>query len=339
MKKTIFALAILSAFAGVASAQTNVTIYGVADIGIQRIDTNAAGAAGEARWGLDSGMQSGSRLGFKGSEDLGGGLAGIFTLENGFGLDTGALGQGGLLFGRQAWVGLSGGFGAVKLGRQYTPIFNALDSIDPFGTGITGDGSGIIAVFRPYGIRMNNTITYSAPSLGGFNGQIAYGLGEVAGSTSAAAQLGASIGYENGPINAVFAYHDANTATGTGDARTAMLGATYDFRVIKAHAAYADNRDEVGATRTGRSRDAMLGVSVPLGAGTILASFTRHDDRLGAGAADADFWGVGYTHNLSKRTNLYTSYSRVKNDAGSAIGSGAAGVDVNWVNVGVRHKF
>ncbi len=336
MKKTIFALAALGAFAGAASAQTNVTIYGIADVGIQRVDTSTT----EARWGLDSGIQSGSRLGFKGSESLGGGLAAIFTLENGFNIDSGALGQGGLLFGRQAWVGLSGGFGAVKFGRQLTPIFTALDSIDPFGTGLTGDASGIAIGgttaaapgFRPYGVRMNNTINYSAPAIGGFNAQIAYGLGEVAGSTSAASQLGASIGYANGPINAVFAYHDANNAAGTGDSRTAMLGATYDFRVVKAHAAFAVNRDELGATRTGNSRNAMLGVSAPIGAGTVLASYTRHDDRLGAGTADADYWGVGYTHNLSKRTNLYTSYSRLKNDA-------PAVPDVNWFNVGVRHKF
>jgi len=342
MKKSLLALAVLGAFAGAASAQTNVTIYGVADVGLQRIDTTAT----SARWGIDSGIQSGSRIGFRGTEDLGGGLSAIFTLENGYAIDTGALGQGGLLFGRQAWVGLSSGIGAIKFGRQYTPIHTALDSIDPFATGITGDGSGIEAVFRPYGIRMNNTVNFGT-TLAGFNAQVAYGFGEVAGSTSRGSQLGASVGYANGPINAVFAYHDQNTVSAagadTGDGRTAMLGATYDFRVVKAHAAYADNRDESATgTRLGRSRDAMLGVSVPLGAGTVIASYVRHDDRFGAGTADADYWGLGYTHSLSKRTNLYTSYSRIKNDAGSRFGlstATAAGNDVNFINVGVRHRF
>ena len=117
MKKSLLALAVLGAFAGAASAQTNVTVYGLVDAGIQRTDTDNSGA----RWGLDSGLQSGNRLGFKGSEDLGGGLSAIFTLESGFNLDDGTQAQGGRLFGRQAWVGLNGGFGTVKFGRQYTP--------------------------------------------------------------------------------------------------------------------------------------------------------------------------------------------------------------------------
>jgi predicted porin len=342
MKKSLLALAVLGAFAGTASAQTNVTIYGVADVGIQRIDTTAT----QARWGVDSGLQSGSRLGFKGSEDLGSGLSAIFTLENGFNIDNGSIGQSNAtttrLFGRQAWVGLNGGFGAVKLGRQYTPIFEALDSIDPFGTGLTADGSGIIGVFNSYGIRMDNTINYSMPKIGGFYGQIGLGLGEVAGSTSAGRQVGASVGYANGPVNAVFAYHDANNATATGDARTFMLGGTYDLRVIKAHLAFADNRAELAGATAGRSRDAMIGVSAPIGAGNILASYVRHDDRSGVASGDADFWQLGYTHSLSKRTNLYTSYSIMKNDSGSTVGlpaGVAAGNDISWFNVGIRHRF
>jgi len=339
MKKSLLALAVLGAFAGVASAQTNITIYGVADVAIERFKADP----GASTTRMSSGVQSGSRIGFKGTEDLGGGLSASFTLENGYDISTGAMGQGGLLFGRQAWVGLNGGFGSVKLGRQYTPIFGALDSIDPFGTGLTGDGSGIIAVFRPYGIRMNNTINYSA-SFAGLNGQLAYGLGESPVSGAIGRQLGASVGYNNGPITGVFAYHDQNTATtagvDTGNARTFLLGGAFNFGVAAVHAAYADNRDE-GATglRTGRSRDYMLGASAPIGAGSILAAYVRHDDRFAAGANDADFWQLGYTHSLSKRTNVYTSYSIVKNDGASAIGGAVAGGDASWINVGIRHRF
>jgi len=338
MKKSLLALAVLGAFAGVASAQTNITIYGVADVAIERFKTDPGASATR----MSSGVQSGSRLGFKGTEDLGGGLSASFTLENGYDISTGAAAQGGLLFGRQAWVGLNGGFGSVKLGRQYTPIFGALDSIDPFGTGITGDGSGIIAVFRPYGVRMNNTINYSA-SFAGINGQLAYGLGEVAGSSSVGRQIGASLGYNNGPITGVFAYHDQNTASAagvdTGNNRTFLLGGAFNFGVAAAHAAYADNRDE-GATglRTGRSRDYMLGVSAPIGAGSILASYVRHDDRFAGGANDADYYQIGYTHSLSKRTNLYTSYSIIKNDGVAQFSAPAAG-DASWLNVGIRHRF
>jgi predicted porin len=336
MKKSLLALAVLGAFAGAASAQTNVTIYGVADVGIQRIDTDTT----SARWGLDSGIQSGSRLGFKGSEDLGGGLSAIFTLESGYNIDTGTSAQGGRLFGRQAFVGLSGGFGSVKFGRQYTPIFIAHDTIDPFGTGIVGDASGISATFNAYGVRMDNTVNYSLTA-GPISGQVAYGFGEVAGSTSAGRQIGASLGYANGPLTVVGAYHTANSPTvgSQADASTAFIGGVFDFRVVKLHGAFADNRGDsaTGATAI-RNRDYMLGVSAPVGAGNVMASYARRDERL-AGSADADFWAVGYTHNLSKRTNLYTSYSIIKNDPASTLGSGVAGSDISWFNVGVRHKF
>jgi predicted porin len=332
MKKSLLALAVLGAFAGAASAQTNVTIYGVADVGISRNDSGAA--TNDTTWSLDSGIQSGSRLGFKGTEDLGGGLSAIFTLENGYGIDNGTLGQGGRIFGRQAFVGLSGGFGTVKFGRQYTPIFQALDSIDPFGTGLAGD---ISRVFAAYGVRMDNTINYSM-SAAGFSGQFAYGLGEVAGERSASQQIGLGLGYSNGPINVQFAYHDANNATNTGDSNTILVGGTYDFRVVKAHLGLAQNETDAAGVTTAKSRDLMLGVSAPVGAGTVLASFIRKDNRL-VGNSDADQWAIGYTHGLSKRTNLYTSYSRTKNDAGSALNSAGAGLDSNVFNVGIRHKF
>jgi len=339
MKKSLLALAVLGAFAGAASAQTNVTIYGVADVGIERFDTSATSAT----WGLTSGIQSGSRLGFKGTEDLGGGLKANFALENGYNIDTGTMGQGGRLFGRQAWVGLSGGFGAVKFGRQYTPIFVAQDTIDPFGTGITGGGSGMIAVFNPYGVRMDNTVNYSL-NAGPISAEVAYGFGEVAGDNSAGRQIGLGATYANGPLTVVGAYHDANSATvgSQADARTFLLGGAFSFGVAKVHAAFADNRGDTATGGTAiRDRDYMIGVSAGVGAaGNVMASYIRHDQRLaGTTDADADYWQIGYTHNLSKRTNVYTSYSTIKNDRNSALASGAAGVDVSWLNVGIRHKF
>ncbi len=339
MKKSLLALAVLGAFAGAASAQTNVTIYGVADVGIERFDNDAT----DSVWRLTSGNQSGSRIGFKGSEDLGGGLKANFALENGYAIDTGSLGQGGRLFGRQAWVGLSGGWGAVKFGRQYTPIFIAHDTIDPMGTGLSGDGSGMSAVFNSYGTRMDNTVNYSI-SAGPISGEVAYGFGEVAGDNSAGRQIGLGVTYANGPLTVVGAYHDSNSATvgSQADAHTVFLGGAFSFGVAKLHAAFADNRGDgpTGATAI-RNRDYMVGVSAGVGAaGNVMASYIRRDERLaGTTNADADYWAVGYTHSMSKRTNLYTSYSVIKNDPNSALGSGAAGADVSWFNVGIRHKF
>jgi predicted porin len=118
-KKTLIALAILGAFTGVASAQTSVTVYGVADAGLVFEGGGAAGSVTK----LSTGVQSGTRLGFKGVEDLGGGLSAKFLLETGIKIDTGGFNQGGTAFGRQDYVGLEGGFGSVTLGRQYTPVF------------------------------------------------------------------------------------------------------------------------------------------------------------------------------------------------------------------------
>ena len=325
MKKSLLALALIGAFTGAASAQTNVTIYGVADVGITHTRSNTPNSA---TWGMGSGIQSGSRLGFKGTEDLGGGLSAIFQLENGFGVDTGALGQGGRIFGRQAFVGLNGGFGSVKFGRQYMPIFLAVDTIDPFGTGLAGDASGWLGanIFGGIDVRMNNTINYSIAS-GGLSGEIAYGFGEVAGNNSASRQVGLSVGYTGGPVTVVLAHHDANDAAGTGSTKATLLGGTYDFGAAKLHAGLDNEKNDAAGATTLDARTWMLGVSAPVGAaGSVLASYNRRDDKTAANA-DANQVALGYTHSLSKRTNLYTSFARV---------------NVNGVrnfNVGIRHKF
>ncbi|HYD96716.1 MAG TPA: porin [Noviherbaspirillum sp.] len=328
MKKSLLALAVFGAFAGAASAQSNVTIYGIADVAIERFDTNAT----SAQWSLTDGNTSfnrnGSRIGFKGTEDLGGGLSAIFTIENGFNIDNGQLGQGGRIFGRQAFVGLQGGFGAVKFGRQYTPMFLALDSVDPFGTGLAGS---ITNVFNPNGVRTDNTINFSMSAMG-VNGQLAYTLGEQAGSNSLGRQIGLGLGYGNGPVSVQFAYHDANAATVAGaDTTTALLGGAFDLGVAKLHAAIQTNKAETPAATTGKNRNWMLGASAPVGAGSVVASFLRGDDRL-ATNADVDQYALGYIHNLSKRTNVYTSYARLN-------AKPAGAVDTSIFNVGVQHRF
>jgi predicted porin len=322
-KMTLLAAGMLLATG--AYAQTNVTVYGVVDAGISRVD-NGAGAS----WQQSSGNQSGSRLGFKGVEDLGGGLKASFTLENGFNVDDGTQAQG-RLFGRQAWVGLDGNFGTVRLGRQVNTLFVAYDQIDPFDIGLAGD---ITSVFQIYGYRMNNTISYTSPEMGGFKGELMYGFGEVAGDNSANHQTSLGLGYANGPLNVQFAYHTQNTAAAGGalemDNNTTFLGGKYNFGPVAVHAAYGRNRGEDSASvDTQNSNDIMLGVSAPFGASTILASYIRHDDKMTANN-DANRYSLGYTYALSKRTNLYTSIAHQNNRNSS---------DANLFNVGVRHKF
>jgi predicted porin len=357
MKKNLLALAVLGAFAGVASAQSNVTVYGVVDAGVQSVSNgNPAGKT----VGMASGLQNGSRLGFKGSEDLGGGLSAIFTLENGFNVDDGTLGQGSRLFGRQAWVGLNGGFGAVKFGRQQTALYSALTEIDPFRINLAGNAQKVFA----YGLyladplsRTDNTVSYSTQNISGFTGSASYGFGEQAGNNSANRNIGVGANYANGPVNVQFAYQKSNTvgltgsgalgATGTlvgsnaGDLKTAFIGATYDFGVAKAHLGYADTKlDLIGSSV--KDTNWLVGVSAPVSAaGTVLASYIRNDvkDR---DQAKSNQYALGYTHALSKRTTLYTSYSYLKNDnrvALNAYSATAFGASVRQFNVGMDHKF
>jgi predicted porin len=338
MKKSLFILAAASALSTSAMAQTNVQLYGIVDAGITRSDNGVL-----KNTTLDSGIQSGSRIGFRGNEDLGGGLSAVFMLENGFNADTGNLGQGGRLFGRQAFVGLNSGAGSIKLGRQYNPIRNVLDAIDPFNLGLAGNAS---FVFNVYGDRADNTINYTTPGLGGFTGQIAYSFGEVAGDSRLGRQVGASTGYVMGPVAAYLTYHRQNLLTSAnannGLLETTLVGGTYDFGLAKAHLAYARNKGETAAGAENLdTRDLLAGVTVPLGAHTVLASYMRKSDERVANR-DASLWALGYTYALSKRTNFYASYGNVRNDGAATLGFGsavAAGNDPSVFNVGVRHRF
>lgn len=349
MKKSILSVLVagaLGTLAGAAAAQTNLTIYGVVDAAISyEKDVTAA----DDVWRLDSGQQSGSRIGFRGTEDLGGGLKGIFTLENGFNTDTGTMGQGNRIFGRQAWVGMSGGFGQLKLGRQQTPLYFSVLAVDPFQINLAGNaqrlfGSGLYAA-DPF-LRSDNFVTYATPDFSGFSGTLGYGFGEVAGDNSANRQAALGVSYVNGPINVQFAYHDSNNVTlpaalGTGiaDLSTAFIGGTYDFGFIKAHLGYGDTKVEpvAGGPELG-SKTALLGVSAPVGVGTVLASYIRNDvDDIDQGVSDQ--LALGYTHPLSRRTNLYTSFSVTDNDPAVRLNAFAPGEKGKIFNVGVRHQF
>jgi predicted porin len=360
MKKSVLVLAVLGAFANAASAQsTSVTVYGVVDAGVVAEKGGSAGSVTK----LSSGVASGSRLGFKGTEDLGGGLSASFVLENGFQADTGALGQStaaATLFGRQAFVGLGGkSFGTVTLGRQYTPHYLAVTSADPFGTGLAGDAVNILPNTGDQASRMNNTIKYATPDLSGFSGELAYGFGEVAGDSSARRQIGASVGYTGGPVGVRLAYHNLNNATAPNqpgnNAKNTILAATYNLEVAKLYFAYGVDKG-IGssplrngtATPFGRamtpstdSTDALVGVSVPFGAHTVLASYIRKNDKT-ARNQDADQWALGYRYALSKRTDLYTAYARIKNKNGASYTVGnaiEAGSGDKALNLGVRHTF
>ena len=332
MKTRRIATAVALTLAGIsqAQAQATVTIYGIADAGLVR----ESGGPGGNVTALGGGVASGSRLGFRGKENLGGGLSADFLLENGFNADTGSLGQGGLLFGRQMYVGLSGNMGAVRMGRQYSPYYLALrDIADPFGAGLAGRAGNIMAT----NTRVNNMINYVSPKFGGFFADIAYGLGEVVGDSEKSRALGAAIGYEQGPAKIKLAHHQLNNATATDRTKNTLLAARYKFSLAEGSIAYAINKGSGAAD----SRDVILGVSVPFGTSRVLASYIRHDDKTGPNR-DASQWSVGYFYGLSKRTDLYLAFARIKNDNGAEFKVGNAtdtGSGNKAFNLGVRHTF
>lgn len=335
MKNSLIVFTVLGTLTGAASAQTSLTIYGVVDAGIVSERGGTAGSTTK----LTSGVQSGSRLGFKGMEDLGGGLFAKFVVESGFGLDDGRMGQSdasapnGRLFGRQAYVGLGGRWGELTFGRQYTPHYLALEQVDPFGTGLAGDSTNLMSTV----MRMDNTVKFSTPAWGGFVGEVAYGFGETPGDNKSNRQVGAGVGYANGPLVLKLAHHRAEDALGIDQVRNTLVGGRFDFGMAAASLGVGMNRGLGDA----KSRDYMLGVTVPVGAGSFLASYIRKDDRTLANS-DANQWALGYTYALSKRTNLYTSFARINNDPGAAytVGNASeAGTGDKAFNIGLRHKF
>lgn len=326
---------LLAAAAGAASAQSGVTVYGILDAGIARETGGADGAVTK----LASGVQSGSRIGFKGQEDLGNGMSAHFVLVNGLDLDTGKARQGGALFGRDAYIGLSTSAGTVNLGRQCNPIFIALDGIDPFETGFTGAATNLMSIGAA---RTDNTVSYATPKLNGVSATMMVGLGERAGDSSLGRTLALSIDYAAGPWVATVAY-DSLQATALNTMKEVLLGASYNFGPVTVHAAFETEKDDVGSD----FRDYLLGASVPLGPGKLLASYVKKQDRA-ANRRGGRQLAVGYTYALSRRTNLYSSFGAIRNEpaatnvAGDASSGGsvpAAGDGSRALALGIRHKF
>ncbi|MGK5047543.1 porin [Janthinobacterium sp. GB4P2] len=336
MKHTLVAAAVLATlFAGSASAQSSVTVYGLLDAGL----TSEHGGADGSVTKLATGVQSGSRIGFKGTEDLGNNLKANFLLENGLDVDTGANRQG-ALFGRKAYVGLSGGYGAVNLGLQHNPLFTALDNIDPFETGMTGASINLMSVAS---LRTKNSIMYETPKVNGLSAAVMVGLGEKPDSNTLGRTIDFSIDYANGPLVLTLA-HDNRKDTPLNTAKVTLLGGTYDFGPAKLHAAYETDKDDAGTD----FRDYMLGVSAPVGAaGSVMASYIRKDDRTNTRRGGRQL-AIGYTYALSKRTNLYTSYGRINNDGAGTnfVGDASSGGSVplpghnsSAFTAGMRLKF
>lgn len=347
---------VLCATAPYASAQTSVSIYGIVDTGIVSERGGAAGTVTK----LTSGVGSYSRIGFRGSEDLGSGYTALFVLESGFKADTGEIDAAGSLFNRQSFIGLKGAFGSLTMGRQYTPWYTTIVNVaDPFSAGYAGSAKNLFPT-AGNNTRTSNTLLYASPVAGGWSGELAYSMGEQAGSANAGSQLGAAGTYNGGALNIRLAYSQRNNDTvapafSTDKGKNTLLAANYNFGWIKAFAAYGIDKGTNSAplanttnpfggikpTASTNSRDLLLGATLPFGVQTVMLSYLRKDDRTALNQ-DASQWAIGYTYALSARTTLYTSYAKInnRNGAGYTVGNNTdTGSGNSAINLGIRHAF
>ncbi|ART56019.1 porin [Acidovorax carolinensis] len=357
MKKSLIALAVLAA-SGAAMAQSSVTLYGVADAGVTYLN-------GNDNWsGVTSGNNLTSRLGFRGTEDLGGGLKANFVLEGGFNLDNGDGASGyagakageGFQFKRRSTVGLAGSFGEVRLGRELTAAYNATARYDVFGSvglaqsRLWADGGVVDANANAAAVttnqRVSNMVTYVSPDFTGFKVGLNYGFGETTNGNSDSSYLGAGLMYDNGPLSLGLGLERLNegaNSVATSDIDAWSLGGSYDFGVAKLLAGYRTSKVDLAAGENKRN-GAYVAVTAPVGPGLVRASYNRYENKLNGGKAKADQFGLGYVYSLSKRTSVYGTYAYLKNKDGASLYTlGSGGLKNNGsqqgVQVGVSHAF
>ncbi|HQS31943.1 porin [Polaromonas sp.] len=361
MKKTLIALAALTSIAGVAQAQSSVTLYGIADafVGSLSSTTRTAGVSTKTtNTVIDSGGLASPRFGLRGVEDLGGGLKAVFALEGGILVDTGAGNQsGGGLFSRQAFVGVNGGFGTVTLGRHLT-AYDALRGATNYSdNALLFSFSQIGAVYgngvADYTNRTSNSLAYTSPSFGGFSGALVVGTGEdKTTGVSASRNNSFHLKYANGPLLVGYAYQNERFNGGssisaipapgtaitaaTGERDYNLFGASYDFGVAKITGSYqaAKQKNSAVATNNGKDQEFQAGVTVPFGAAAVSAGYVRSkSDNTGLRATGYSLLG---TYSLSKRTSLYAGGLSRKFD----LAAGANGTEkFTAVVAGLRHNF
>jgi predicted porin len=321
MKKSLIALAVLAA-SGAVMAQSTVTLYGIADVWV---GSTKSGVNAKSVTQVGSGGFNGSRYGFKGSEDLGGGLKAVFKLEQGFDISTGGANVG--AFNRQAFVGLEGGFGSLTFGN----VWAAMDDVIGAGNGAFDSAFSPLysmsgSVHNTYQDRPRNAIKYATPSFGGLTAAVVYGLDENAAVKQDVVDF--NVAYGAGPLGVSVAYQVQNNTT---DTELLLLNGSYDLGVAKLLATYG--QVETGANK---SRDYQFGVDVPLSSAlTLSGSFAQTRDNAALGDGKRTGYGIAAKYSLSKRTFTYAGLRNVdaKNSAGTKIGK------ENIYAVGVQHNF
>ncbi len=374
MKKSLIALAALATVATAAQAQSSVTIYGIIDAGVASVDKPGTGRV----TGVSTGGLATSRLGFRGTEDVGGGLKANFNLEMSLGVDagtggavaasasgtTGAVDTGGALFDRQAWVGLDqANVGAVLLGRTTRLDFDTIVGGDAFGAaGFASAGQvtyGQVAQYSPNQAlaansknRYVNSVKANTARFAGFQLAYQHSFGEGAGNNAVSRGTAYSVDYTAGNAKATYAYSRQNDTAGAKFAETSTLTGSYNFGVAKAFVGLAE-LERAGKTVDTKAK--WVGVTAPVTSKISLMAQVTKFDNLGNGvvagaveANDADLYALGATYAFSNRTAAYVMAARANNDGAatlSVLGSmgitqaAAAGKDQKGYTVGIRHNF
>ena len=347
MKKSLLALAVLGAFAGVASAQSSVTLFGTVDLSAKYVKND--GSARRVSLSQD-GINS-SQLGFRGVEDLGSGLKASFILLSGVNADTGATNSTSKFFNRKSTVSLLGGFGEVRLGRDYTPTFWNQTIFDAFGTVGLGSSLNVAQLTTSTFVRADNSIGYFLPpNIGGIYGQFMAAASEGA-SGNPGRYIGGRIGFAAGPFDIAGAYAQQrlDLAPGQPQQKTFNIGGSYDAGVVKVMSYY--DRDTLAFAGFNRKEDRFaLSAVVPMGQGEIHVGGERSKlkDSIANTSNTISQYTLGYVYNLSKRTALYSTVSRLKNGAlsGNSVAGGTAQTAPPIANgkstgfeAGLRHFF
>jgi len=339
VKKIVAVSALLAS--GAVFAQSSVTLYGIADM---NIGSQKSAATGERTTRVGSGGIYESRFGLKGSEDMGNGLKANFQLEQGFSMTNGAVTPG-QAFSRQSWVGLSGGFGAIKAGKAWSAFDEIAGASQAAKNSMFAPNAGGVWLTGSYKDNPNNGLYYETPTFGGVSGAVSYGLGD-GGEGSVASMF---VKYASGPVYAGLALQNEKGTDASEAIKYTRVNGSYDLGVAKLLASYGRVASGDKATK-----EWQLGANVPVGAAWMISGgvarssggitgYSPADNYIGKvvnvtapGAADVERTGYGIAafYTLSKRTQLYGGFQ-----AHTTKVPGAADADGNVVAVGVLHQF
>jgi predicted porin len=373
MKKSLLAVAVATALPGIALAQSSVTLSGILKTGLSsyKLENGASGNGNATAWGDGS-----SRFIISGTEDIGGGLKGIFQIDTRFRVDNGAGGltngtYGGVSPSGNTWLGLAGDFGAVKIGNQDLYYYQGTDQYGARATALTAWNVSILSYINGQAIargsRSQNTLRYESPNFNGFTAALAWSANPDGAEANPVDNAGKPKGnaydidlnYTTGPLSLGLAAWSQKKVGGTGatpataDQSAVRVFGGYDFGIFTASLAVDQSSlKPIGGDikRTAIS----LPLTAPVGAGTALFTYTRAQDSEIGGVKSANTGAslitVGYDYPLSKRTSLGVSYAKLDNKANASyalftgyalhdIPTPVAGQDTNQLYLGLRHAF